>query len=67
MKVNERLQTTAAGVWAVGGCAGSPYFTHVAYDDFRVVRDNLAGGSASRPDGRYPSACSPIPNSLASG
>lgn len=45
VKVNERLQTTAAGVWAVGDCAGSPYFTHVAQDDFRVVRDNLAGGS----------------------
>ena len=44
IKVNERLQTTAAGVWAVGDCAGSPYFTHVAFDDFRVVRDNLAGG-----------------------
>ena len=45
VKVNERLQTTAPGVWAVGDCAGSPYFTHVAYDDFRVVRDNLAGGN----------------------
>jgi pyruvate/2-oxoglutarate dehydrogenase complex dihydrolipoamide dehydrogenase (E3) component len=45
VKVNDRLQTTAAGVWAVGDCAGSPYFTHVAYDDFRVVRDNLVGGS----------------------
>jgi len=43
VKVNERLQTTAPGVWAVGDCAGSPYFTHIAYDDFRVVRDNLAG------------------------
>jgi len=42
--VNERLQTTADDVWAVGDCAGSPQFTHVAYDDFRVVRDNLAGG-----------------------
>src|SRR5215470_13656605 len=40
---NERLQTTAPGVWAVGDCAGSPYFTHVALDDFRVVRDNLTG------------------------
>lgn len=45
IKVNERLQTTAAGVWAVGDCAGSPYFTHVAYDDFRVVKDNLSGGN----------------------
>jgi pyruvate/2-oxoglutarate dehydrogenase complex dihydrolipoamide dehydrogenase (E3) component len=43
VQVNERLQTTAAGVWAVGDCAGSPYFTHIAFDDFRVVRDNLAG------------------------
>jgi pyruvate/2-oxoglutarate dehydrogenase complex dihydrolipoamide dehydrogenase (E3) component len=41
IKVNERLETTAPGVWAVGDCAGSPHFTHVAYDDFRVIRDNL--------------------------
>ena len=45
VKVNERLQTTAPGVWAVGDCAGSPYFTHVAFDDFRIVRDNIAGGN----------------------
>jgi len=45
VRVNERLQTTAAGVWAVGDCAGSPYFTHIGFDDFRVVRDNLTGGS----------------------
>lgn len=44
IKVNERLETTAPGIWAVGECAGSPKFTHVAFDDFRVVRDNLAGG-----------------------
>jgi pyruvate/2-oxoglutarate dehydrogenase complex dihydrolipoamide dehydrogenase (E3) component len=43
VKVDERLRTTAAGVWAVGDCAGSPHFTHVADDDVRVVRDNLAG------------------------
>jgi pyruvate/2-oxoglutarate dehydrogenase complex dihydrolipoamide dehydrogenase (E3) component len=43
VKVNERLETTLPGVWAMGECAGSPQFTHVAYDDFRVVRDNLAG------------------------
>ena len=45
VKVNERLQTTAGGVWAVGDCAGSPYFTHISHDDFRVVSDNIAGGS----------------------
>ncbi|MEA2872777.1 MAG: hypothetical protein QOH67_2753 [Hyphomicrobiales bacterium] len=43
VKVNERLETTAPGVWAMGECAGSPQFTHVAYDDFRVVRDTLSG------------------------
>ncbi len=44
LKVNERLQTTAPGVWAIGEVAGSPQFTHVSVDDFRVVRDNLTGG-----------------------
>jgi pyruvate/2-oxoglutarate dehydrogenase complex dihydrolipoamide dehydrogenase (E3) component len=43
IRVNERLETTTPGVWAMGECAGSPQFTHVAFDDFRVVRDNLAG------------------------
>jgi pyruvate/2-oxoglutarate dehydrogenase complex dihydrolipoamide dehydrogenase (E3) component len=43
VKVDERLRTTTPGVWAVGDCAGSPHFTHIGYDDFRVVRDNLAG------------------------
>jgi pyruvate/2-oxoglutarate dehydrogenase complex dihydrolipoamide dehydrogenase (E3) component len=43
LKVNDRLQTTAPGVWAIGECAGSPQFTHVSLDDFRVIRDNLAG------------------------
>lgn len=44
IKVNERLETTAPDVFAVGDCAGSPHFTHIAFDDFRVVRDNLTGG-----------------------
>jgi pyruvate/2-oxoglutarate dehydrogenase complex dihydrolipoamide dehydrogenase (E3) component len=45
IKVNDRLETTASNVWAMGDCAGSPQFTHVAYHDFRVVRDNLKGGN----------------------
>ena len=44
VKVNERLETTAPGIWAVGEVAGSPKFTHISYDDFRVVRANIAGG-----------------------
>ena len=44
IQVDERLKTTAPGVWAIGECAGSPQFTHVSVDDFRIVRDNMAGG-----------------------
>ena len=43
VKVNERLETSAPETWAIGECAGSPQFTHVSFDDFRVIRDNLAG------------------------
>jgi pyruvate/2-oxoglutarate dehydrogenase complex dihydrolipoamide dehydrogenase (E3) component len=45
IKVDEHLATTADRVWAMGECAGSPQFTHVAFDDFRVVRDHLNGGT----------------------
>lgn len=45
LKVNERLQTTAEGVWGIGDCAGSPLFTHISADDFVVVSDNIAGGN----------------------
>ena len=43
IKVNERLETTAPGVWAIGEVAGSPQFTHISVDDFRVVHANLTG------------------------
>jgi pyruvate/2-oxoglutarate dehydrogenase complex dihydrolipoamide dehydrogenase (E3) component len=52
--VDERLATTAANVWAMGDCAGSPQFTHVAFDDFRVVHDNLTGGSSTTTDRLVP-------------
>jgi pyruvate/2-oxoglutarate dehydrogenase complex dihydrolipoamide dehydrogenase (E3) component len=45
IKVNERLQTTAPGIWAIGEVAGSPQFTHISVDDFRVVHANLSGGN----------------------
>jgi pyruvate/2-oxoglutarate dehydrogenase complex dihydrolipoamide dehydrogenase (E3) component len=50
VRVNERLETTAAGVWAIGECAGSPQFTHVSVDDFRIVKDNMAGGNRRTDD-----------------
>lgn len=54
IRVNERLETTAPGVWAIGECAGSPQFTHVSVDDFRIIRDNLAGGNRSARDRLVP-------------
>jgi pyruvate/2-oxoglutarate dehydrogenase complex dihydrolipoamide dehydrogenase (E3) component len=45
IKVNERLQTDAPGVWAIGEVAGSPQFTHISLDDFRVVHANITGGN----------------------
>ncbi len=47
IKVNAYLKTTAEGVYAVGDCAGSPHFTHIAYDDFRIVERVLRGQDAS--------------------
>jgi pyruvate/2-oxoglutarate dehydrogenase complex dihydrolipoamide dehydrogenase (E3) component len=54
VRVNDRLKTTAPDVWAMGDRAGSPQFTHVAGDDFRVVRDNLTGGTRSTRDRLVP-------------
>jgi pyruvate/2-oxoglutarate dehydrogenase complex dihydrolipoamide dehydrogenase (E3) component len=55
LKVNDRLETTAPSVWGIGECAGSPQFTHASLDDFRVIRDNLSGGSRSTKDRLMPS------------
>jgi len=49
VEVDEQLRTSVDGVFAVGDCAGSPHFTHVAYDDFRVVYSALTG--SPRPGG----------------
>src|SRR5690606_3847840 len=52
--VDERLETSAPGVWAIGECAGSPQFTHASLDDFRIIRDNLAGGRRTTRDRLVP-------------
>jgi len=54
IRVNERLQTSAPDIWAMGEGAGSPQFTHVATDDFRIVRDNLNGGNRTTRDRLIP-------------
>jgi pyruvate/2-oxoglutarate dehydrogenase complex dihydrolipoamide dehydrogenase (E3) component len=55
VQVNDRLETSAPQVWAIGECAGSPQFTHVSEDDFRIIRDNLAGGRRTTRDRLIPS------------
>ncbi|HYZ83363.1 MAG TPA: mercuric reductase [Bryobacteraceae bacterium] len=54
VQVNDRLETSAAGIWALGECAGSPHFTHVSEDDFRIVQANLHGGSRNTRDRLIP-------------
>ena len=55
IQVNEHLQTTAPNIFAVGDCAGSPHFTHIAFDDFRIVRETLAGRPRSTTNRLVPS------------
>jgi pyruvate/2-oxoglutarate dehydrogenase complex dihydrolipoamide dehydrogenase (E3) component len=54
IRVNERLETSASEVWAIGECAGSPQFTHVSADDFRIIKENLGGGKRSTRDRLIP-------------
>ncbi|WP_345894270.1 dihydrolipoyl dehydrogenase family protein [Lichenifustis flavocetrariae] len=44
IKVDERLRTSAPDVWALGEVAGSPMFTHVSLDDYRVAKSGITGG-----------------------
>lgn len=55
IKVNDRLETTAPSVWAMGDCAGSPYFTHVSENDFDIIHENLRGGQRTTRDRLVPS------------
>jgi pyruvate/2-oxoglutarate dehydrogenase complex dihydrolipoamide dehydrogenase (E3) component len=54
VQVDAHLRASAPGVWAIGECAGSPQFTHVSVDDFRIVRDNMAGGDHTTTDRLVP-------------
>jgi len=54
IRVNDRLETTAPDVWAMGECAGSPYFTHVAEDDANIILENVNGGNRSTADRLVP-------------
>jgi pyruvate/2-oxoglutarate dehydrogenase complex dihydrolipoamide dehydrogenase (E3) component len=52
IRTNERLETTAPGIYALGDVKGGPAFTHISYDDFRVIRANLLEGGGATVDGR---------------
>jgi pyruvate/2-oxoglutarate dehydrogenase complex dihydrolipoamide dehydrogenase (E3) component len=55
IRANERLETSAPGVYALGDVKGGPAFTHISYDDYRIVRDNLlAGGHRTTADRPVP-------------
>jgi pyruvate/2-oxoglutarate dehydrogenase complex dihydrolipoamide dehydrogenase (E3) component len=52
IKVNERLETSAPGVYALGDVKGGPAFTHISYDDFRIIETNLLRGGNATTRGR---------------
>ncbi len=56
IKVDASLRTTADGIYAVGDCAGSPLYTHIAFDDYRVVLSSLRGGERATTGRQVPSS-----------
>jgi pyruvate/2-oxoglutarate dehydrogenase complex dihydrolipoamide dehydrogenase (E3) component len=55
IQVNERLETNVEGIYALGDIKGGPAFTHISYDDFRILRANLLEGKpASTRDRQVP-------------
>lgn len=52
IKANARLETTAKGVYVIGDVKGGPAFTHVSYDDFRILRSNLLHNGNASTEGR---------------
>ena len=52
IQVNERLETGVPGIYALGDIKGGPAFTHISYDDFRIIRSNLLENGSSTISGR---------------
>ena len=52
VKVNDRLETNVTGIYALGDVKGGPAFTHISYDDFRIIRTNLVEGGNAITNGR---------------
>jgi pyruvate/2-oxoglutarate dehydrogenase complex dihydrolipoamide dehydrogenase (E3) component len=52
IRVDARLATSVDGVYALGDVNGGPAFTHISYDDFRILRENLLHGGEATTEGR---------------
>jgi pyruvate/2-oxoglutarate dehydrogenase complex dihydrolipoamide dehydrogenase (E3) component len=52
IEVDERLATNVPGIYAIGDVTGGPAFTHISYDDFRILRTNLIEGGDATTSGR---------------
>src|SRR5262249_32787683 len=52
IKVNSKLETNVEGVYALGDIKGGPAFTHISYDDFRILRTNLIEKGSASTEGR---------------
>jgi pyruvate/2-oxoglutarate dehydrogenase complex dihydrolipoamide dehydrogenase (E3) component len=57
IRVNNRLETTVPGVWALGDCNGGPAFTHISYNDFQIVYGNLVEGKNLSTENRIVPYC----------
>jgi pyruvate/2-oxoglutarate dehydrogenase complex dihydrolipoamide dehydrogenase (E3) component len=57
IRVNDRLETTAEAVWALGDIKGGPAFTHISYDDFRILRSNVLEGKQATTKNRQVPYC----------
>jgi pyruvate/2-oxoglutarate dehydrogenase complex dihydrolipoamide dehydrogenase (E3) component len=58
IEVNPKLETNVPGIYAIGDVKGGPAFTHISYDDFRILRENWLAGGAATIAGR------PVPNCM---
>jgi pyruvate/2-oxoglutarate dehydrogenase complex dihydrolipoamide dehydrogenase (E3) component len=57
IQVNDRLETSVDWIYALGDIKGGPAFTHISYDDFRIIRANLLEGKAASTKGRQVPYC----------
>jgi pyruvate/2-oxoglutarate dehydrogenase complex dihydrolipoamide dehydrogenase (E3) component len=58
IKVNPKLETNVPGIYAIGDVKGGPAFTHISYDDFRILRENWLNSGNATIEGR------PVPNCM---